>query len=196
MKNSYFEPNSSIKIRRVFSLSILMLLFSGAVFSQEHDHTGTHDTLVHGHMKKNLLSVAVGYAWVSSAAHGTHSTSGTNVFIPSIGLDYFRKVTHRLEFGLMADVELGEYVFVKKDLYRENAALLVGVAVFEPLPHLSLILGGGMEFESHKNLGVMRTGVEFPFSIQDHWILSPSVVYDIKEGINTLTLSFAFGLHF
>ena len=167
-------------------LILVFIVFSSCAFAQESEDKQE---------KKNLVTVALGYTYIpKGAAPDAHEADG--VFTPSIGLDYFRRVHSRWEIGLMADLELGEYVIFEKELNRENAFLLAVMANFNLTKHINFFAGGAMEFEKHKNLGIIRFGGEYVFKLQKDWIISPGFFYDFKEGIDTFSLSVAFGKEF
>ncbi len=172
-------------IKAIFTF-FLFGIFSSNAFVQEEEPEKE---------KKNLLTVALGYTYIpKGSAPDAHEADG--VFIPSIGLDYFRRILPRWEIGLMADFELGEYVIFEKDLNRENAILFAVVASFNLTRHINLFAGGGMEFEKHKNLGIIRLGGEYVFKLKKDWVIAPGFFFDFKEGIDTFSLSIAFGKEF
>jgi hypothetical protein len=153
-------------------------------FAQEHEEE-----------KKNLLSASLGYTFIPQGS-SLEEEEADGIFIPSIGLDYFHRLHPRWEIGLMVDLELGEYVVRQKELNRKNALAFIAVGSFTATKHLNLFAGGGMEFERHHNLGVIRLGAEYVFRLKNNWVISPGFIYDFKEGFDTWSLSFAFGKEF
>jgi hypothetical protein len=145
--------------------------------------------------KKNLLSISLGYTFIPQGS-ALEEEESDGIFIPSIGVDYFHRIHPRWELGLMVDLELGEYVVRQKELNRKNALAFIAVGAFTVTKHLNLFAGGGMEFERHQNLGVIRLGAEYVFRLKNNWVISPSFIYDFKEGFDTWSLSFAFGKEF
>ncbi len=145
--------------------------------------------------KKNLLSVSLGYTYIPKGSL-LEAEEATGVFVPSFGLDYFRRLHPRWEIGIMADIELGEYVVFEKDLHREYAMLLTAMVNFNLTEHINLLAGGGMEFEKHKNLGIIRLGGEYVFKLPKTWVISPGFFFDFKEGTDTWSLSVAIGKEF
>ncbi len=170
--------------RLLLFISIFVFSFSG--WSQESENEQE---------KKNLISVALGYTYIPKGA-APDAGEADGVFTPSVGLDYFRRVHPRWEIGLMADLELGEYLVIDKELNRKNALLIVAMANFNLTKHISFLAGGGMEFERHKNLGVIRLGTEYVFRLKKDWIITPGFFYDFKEGYDTWALSIGFGKEF
>jgi hypothetical protein len=169
-----------MKIHLLFFITILSI----NTFAQEKEQE-----------KKNLLSVSLGYTYIPKGS-SLEAEEVTGVFVPSIGLDYFRRLHPRWEIGIMADVEMGEYVIFEKDLNREYAILLTAMVNFNLTKHINLLAGGGMEFENHKNLGIIRLGGEYVFKLPKNWVISPGFFFDFKEGTDTWSLSVAFGKEF
>jgi len=168
---------------------LLFIVFGTFAFNSYSQETDSNQE------KKNLISVALGYTYIPKGA-APDAEEADGVFTPSVGLDYFRRVHPRWEIGLMADLELGEYLVIEKDLNRENALLLVAMADFNLTKHISFLAGGGMELERHKNLGIIRLGTEYVFRLKKDWIITPGFFYDFKEGYDTWALSIGFGKEF
>lgn len=144
---------------------------------------------------QNLLSLSFGYSYVSEGAE-PEGTEVTGVYVPSIGIDYFRKITPKLEIGTMIDLELSDYLIIKKDLNRSKALVLTAIASYNPFSNVNVFAGGGIELEKHKNLGVLRFGGEYAFMLPNDWVLAPGFFYDVKEGYNTWSIAVAFGREF
>ena len=100
------------------------------------------------------------------------------------------------EIGIMTDIELGEYVFFEKDLNREYAILLTAMVIFNLTKHINFFAGGGMEFEKHKNLGIIRLGGKYVFRLPKSWVILPGFFFDFKEATDTWSLSVAIGKEF
>ncbi len=62
--------------------------------------------------------------------------------------------------------------------------------------HIIFFAGGGIELEQHHNLGIMRLGGEYLIKLKKDWVISPGFFFDFKEGIDTWSLSVAFGKEF
>ena len=171
MKNTYF-------------MVLILMFLSSFTFAQEEEKEPKH-----------IITAALGYTFIPSGApSGSHEEEGA--FVPSIGLDYFYRLGSKWEIGIMSDLELGEYVLIQKELNRENAFLLAAVASYSLTKSLNVFAGGGMEFEKHHNLGVIRLGTEYAFKLKKGWVLAPGLLFDFKEGTDTWSLSIAFGKEF
>ena len=136
------------------------------------------------HVKKNLLTAALGYTYIPKGS-ALEAEEADGILVPSIGLNYFRRIHPRWELGLMTDIDLGEYVIFEKNLNRKNAIVVTAIVSFTVTRNINLFAGGGMEFEEHLNLGVIRTGAEYAFRFIKDWVLAPGFFYDFKEGIDT-----------
>ena len=170
-------------MKRLLLLFIVSLSFLSS-FAQEQEE-----------QKKNLLSASFGYTFIpQGSSHEEEEADG--IFIPSIGVDYFRRIHPRWEIGLMVDLELGEYIISHKELNRKNALAVIAMGSFTVNKHINLFAGGGMEFEKHHNLGVLRLGTEYVFRLKKEWVISPGFFYDFKDGFDTWSLSLAFGKEF
>lgn len=145
--------------------------------------------------RKNLLTVAFGYTYVpEGAAEGSIEADG--VFIPAIGLDYFRRIHPKWEIGTMIDLELGEYIIAKRDLNRHNALVVAGIAAYNLTDQWTFYGGGGIELEKHENLWIGRLGGEYGWKMGNDWVLAPGFFYDLKKGYDSWSFSVAFGKEF
>ena len=170
-------------MKRLLLLLLIILSYINS-YSQENEEE-----------KKNLLSISLGYTYIpQGASHEAEVADG--VFIPSIGIDYLRRIHPRYEIGLMFDMEFGEYIVIDKELNRENAIAIVAIGSFSLTKHINVFAGGGIEIEKHHNLGIIRLGTEYNFRFKKGWVIAPGFIYDFKEGINTWSLSVAFGKEF
>lgn len=141
--------------------------------------------------KKHLISVSLGYAYIhKGASEGSESADG--VLVPSLGLNYFYELSPKWEIGLMTDFEFGSYIIFEKDLKRENAFIAAAVASYSLTKSWRFLAGGGIEFEKEKNLGIVRLGTEYNFNLKNNWLISPEILYDIKEGFDTWSFSVVF----
>jgi len=171
-------------MKKHLPILFILCLFSFNTFAQENEQE-----------KKNLLTVALGYTFIPKGS-APEAEEADGVFVPSIGIDYFRRLHPRWEIGIMTDIELGEYVIFEKDLNREYAILLTAMVNFNLTKHINFFAGGGMEFEEHKNLGIIRLGGEYVFRLPKNWVISPGFFFDFKEGTDTWSLSVAIGKEF
>ncbi|MEQ8713391.1 MAG: hypothetical protein RIC80_10255 [Cyclobacteriaceae bacterium] len=144
---------------------------------------------------KNLIAATVGYTYIREAGE-LGATEADGFFVPTIGLDYFRKVHTKWEIGLMLDLELGQYLIIKKELERERAFIAAFAGAYKVTPNFQLVAGAGIELEKHKNLAILRLGAERQFNLGNEWRLGPAFFFDFKEGYDTWSLSLSLGKEF
>lgn len=144
---------------------------------------------------KHLVVLATGYTFIPKAT-SIGGTEPNGVFVPSIGMDYFYKLSPKFEIGTMIDLELGDYLIFEKDLSREKAFLVLAVGSYRLFPNVNVFTGAGIELEKHEHLGVFRLGAEYTFRLNNDWVIGPGFFYDIKKGYDTWCLSIGLGKEF
>ena len=119
--------------------------------------------------KNNLLTGSFGYSYVSKGAEeGASSAEG--VFVPSIGIDYFRRIHPKWEIGTMIDLELSNYLIFEKQLNRHKALVITGIVAYNLSENWTVYAGGGIELEKHENIFVGRFGGEYGFKLKKEWV--------------------------
>ena len=168
----------------IFLFSIISAL---TVYSQEGEKKLIHD---------NAFTTGLGYTFVPAGSEeGSHEEEG--VFVPTIGIDFHRRIKEsKWLWGVMLDYELSRYLVIKKDLERENALLIVPGFGYHVFRHSIFFIGAGVEFERHRNLSVIRLGIEQGFHLSEKIKLSPAFCYDYKEGYDTFAVSVGIILAF
>lgn len=174
-------------------LALLMIPFSHVQAQDEHEkhkESGAHEA--HWKTHRHSIHFAMGSTYIPKASYSSNIDE-RNIFVPTIGIDYFYKLAERWEIGVMLDYEFGTYLVLKEDdLERQNAFLTVATAAFDFHDGWNAVIGAGIELEEEENLGIIRLGLERKFSAE-RWIFGPSLFYDIKEGYDTWSLSLAIG---
>ena len=168
-------------------LLIALFILNPNIYAQEGEFE-PHD-------EKHLITLVLGYSYISEGGEEA-GTEADGVFVPTLGVDYLYRLNLKWEIGLMADVEIGHYIIIHKELNRENAFVIVGIGAFEISDHWAVFGGGGIELEKHKNLAILRLGTDYNFSLGKGWIIAPVITYDIKEGYDTWSLALALGKRF
>lgn len=142
------------------------------------------------------IALILGYTHIPEARVEGETTESEN--LPTIGLDFFYQISDRWKFGAVIDFELSKYeVDFKGDRLPRETALVTGVvAGFEILPRWGIIFGPGIEFESNKNLFILRLGMEYGFEIGRSWEIFPSVNYDFKQEFSSYSIGLGFGKSF
>lgn len=171
---------------RNFYLIFILVLIPGVFFAQEGETELEY---------KNVLTGTFGYSFVAKGTE-VNGTEAKGVLVPSIGIDYFRKLNPKWDVGMMIDLELADYLIFEKDLNRSKALVVTAIVAHNFTEHITLYGGGGMELEKHENLLVARFGVEYAFKYSSGWVLAPGFFYDVKEGYDTWSISLAFGKEF
>ena len=167
--------------------TLLFYLILNIAFGQHEETEGEKES-------KHLITVALGYSFIPQGS--SHGEEADGIFIPSIGVDYFYRLSPRWEIGTMIDMELGEYLVFEKELDRKNALVISLIASYRLTPHINLFAGGGIELERTHNLGIIRLGGEYAFKFKKGWMLAPGFFYDFKEGYDTWSLALAVGKEF
>lgn len=168
----------------------LGLFLSVQVWSQDQPLTGEPETERMEEESLNwMVTLSLGYTFVPKGINEGKETKG--LYVPSVGLDLWRRIHGRWGAAFVADLELAEYLvdFDREELDREKALLLVLVGTYELLPGWEIMAGGGIELEKHKNLAILRAGTNYSFSLGKGWGLGPALFFDFKEGIDTWALS-------
>jgi hypothetical protein len=174
-------------------LSFIFTIVTTITYAQnEGSHTKAedqHEQSDDEHETKYKIAFTVGATHIPAAFEQGNGEDA--VFVPTLGLDFFYHINHNWSLGIMADLELGDYIvdFGRENLYRENALILALMAGYEVKPHWEILFGGGIEIESHKNLAVLRAGTEYEFPMANNWNIAPSFFYDFKEEFNTWALA-------
>ena len=166
-------------------LSLFFLVVIPTANAQESEPADEKET-------KHLISASFGYTFIPKAT-SIGGTEAKGIFVPSIGLDYFYRLSPKWEVGTMMDLELSDYLVLEKDLEREKAMVFALVGAYKLSKHINLFGGGGIELEKHHNLAIFRFGTEYIHYFKKGWILGPAFFYDLKEGYDTWSLAIAFG---
>jgi hypothetical protein len=115
-----------------------------------------------------------------------HSNERSGIIVPSLGLNYDFWFNHKWAIGSHNDMEISTYLIENEhgaEVERERPFILSIVGIFKPSHHIELLTGIGREFENHHSYWVYRFGVEYEIDLPQHWNLSPSLTFDIKEDI-------------
>jgi hypothetical protein len=171
-------------------IGLLLFLAITGLRGQEHHENGSGGEQTEAH-PKNMVGLGFGFTFIPVAAE-VHETEARGLFVPTIGLDYFRHLGKHWEVGIMADYELMHYMIVDEQLEREQALLLTLLGMYKIGKRWGIYAGGGIEFEPHHNLAVFRLGTEYTIDLKKNWALIPKVFFDFKESYNTWSLQFSF----
>lgn len=174
-------------------LSVLSLLFfclAVALFAQENES-------VYVEKEKNVISFAYGYTYVPKASAIQDKEANRGFFIPSIGLDYLRRVSKRMEIGIMTDLELADYLIIDRDLERNKAFVGALVMAYSIKEGSNIFFGPGYETDRHHSFFIFRLGFEHSFLLGNGgWVITPGSFYDIKYGYDAWSVAIAVGKMF
>lgn len=169
---------TNMAMNKTLSLPMVLIIIMISNFSYAQE----------GEEPKNVLLLSFGYTHIPSGAE-LEAADTKSFFVPAIGIDYGHIVGKRWEIGIMLDIELDHYLIVKKELERENAFIAVAGVAYNPVGHLYVFGGVGVEIEKNQNLFVLRLGTEYAIHLSDHWALAPAFYFDWKEDYDTYALS-------
>jgi len=143
---------------------------------------------------RHKLNVSVGYTHIPEGAEDVDAEKGVWVF--TLGVDYLYRFNEKWLVSGMVDVEFGDYLVLDKDLGRENATVVAVVGIYEVMEDWGVYAGGGVEFEQHRNLALIRIGTEYAFPLGGGWTIVPNVLADIKQEFNSYAIAVAVGRWF
>lgn len=149
-----------------------------------------------GEGQRNQINFVFGYTHIPSAfEEGEYEK---DVFVPTIGVDYFRELNEKWVLGAVLDLELANYLveFSREHLERDSALLIGVLAGYELSEHWGVMAGPVIEFEDNKNLFVMRLALEYKVTLGKSWLLLPAFTVDFKEEYGTWGLSVGLGKRF
>lgn len=174
-------------------LAFLFFINLSAQHTESNEHSNHEEQ---EHHKKYKVAFTLGATHIPAAFEEGHEED--EVFVPTIGLDFFYYINHKWNVSFVADLELSDYIvdFNREDLKREKALILALHAGYEVAPHWGVMVGGGIEIESHKNLAVLRIGTEYEIPLGNDWDISPAIFFDFKEDFNTYSLAIGIGKKF
>ena len=173
-------------------LIFLLVGFGYSIYAQHHEHDEAH----HEDFMKHRIGFEIGSTYIPN---GFKSEKGDqNIYMPTLGLEYFYRFSHKWSAGGMADLELGQYLipFGQDELSRDKAFIFAVVGKYEIIPLWSVFAGPGIEIEHHKNFPVFRLGSDYEFLLGKGWDLSPTLSYDYKEEYSSWSLMLSFGKKF
>lgn len=202
----------------IFFISCFFILFNFVAKSQEVEHKTTETKPEVKHHSEEHLDEheheAKGFSIAGAISH-THIRSAINtegdkewLTLPSFGLNFNYKFNEKWGIGLHNDIiveefevedpDEGEQLEAKSEVEESAAIIERGIPVssalvlmYQPLEHLVLLAGGGVEFSKNENFAVIRLGVDVPFHLKNNWELFGSAAFDFNiDAYN----SFTFGL--
>jgi len=169
-----------MKLFQSFFICILTLGISlnlNAQDDDEHHKKSTDDSF-----KRHSIFLLWGNTIVPAAktADGENSV----VLFPSWGLNYEYKIKHNYGVALMSEFEMQSYAVEHDEhaeIEREYPIIISTVFVYEPVNHLVLFAGPGIEFEKTHNFSIIKAGAAVTFSLPKHYGIAFEVSYERKN---------------
>lgn len=161
----------------------LMLLSTYATFGQE-SQTEEFKPKIRG-------AIMMANSHVPTATEGGRKVT----IIPTWGFDVDYFFHPRWSLAIQGDIKLQSFEVEdgQTQLTRTNPIAFTGVIHYHALKHWSFYAGPGYEFESHKNLFLVRTGTEYSFEITEEFEIALNLIYENKQEIYD---AWTFGIAF
>lgn len=162
---------------------ILVLIFTVIVKSYAQDEHGVpHELTYKNSFKKHYITVLWGHTIVPAAktAEGENSV----VLFPSLGLNYEFIFNSRFGVALMNEFEMQSYAVEHDEhaeIEREYPIISSVVFLFEPIRHLMLFAGPGIEFEKTHNFSILKAGIAVNFPLPKYYGLGVEFSYELKN---------------
>jgi hypothetical protein len=174
-----------------FLFAVLFFVFTGLV-SAQHEEVSKP---THG-MKRHKVGAFLG----NSLIHGVHNTqTGKEQYVlaPTVGIDYEYWINHKWAIGTYnevahfdIEVETEEHEeFIK----RENAMLFSAVVLFEPIHHLGIFAGTGIETDPNHTFWIRYMGLEYTLIRCNDWDVALSAGYVNKDAYDAFTFGVVIG---
>lgn len=175
-----------IKIVTLLSLIIITNANFSNLLAQEHKENHKSNSTAFHH--KNDIAGFFGATYIIESGF----------LLPTIGLEYVRKINSFIGIGIIGEVELGSHIITidehsheKTEINRETAFLL--------LPSIYFITGNfvfsggyGIEFEKNENLVLTRLSLMYILELKNElWFVVPSFSWDHTKHFNGLVYGFS-----
>ena len=169
-----------MKILQLVLVSILFLGTSIVVNAQE----------VTEHIKKekhiNCKRHNISLLWGNTLVPAAKTAEGENsvMLFPSWGINYEYKIKHNYGLALMNEFEMQSYAVehdAHADIEREYPVITSIVFVYEPVKHLSLFAGPGIEFERSHNFSIIKAGAAVTFALPKYYGIALEFSYERKN---------------
>jgi hypothetical protein len=154
----------------------LTINVSAQEVSEENKNSSKHS------FKRHNISLLWGNTIVPAAktAEGENSV----ILFPSWGINYEYKIKHNYGVALMNEFEMQSYAVEHDEhaeIEREYPIITSVVFVYEPVRHLALFAGPGIEFEKSHNFSIIKAGAALTFSLPKNYGIALEVSYERKN---------------
>lgn len=176
--------------RNLIFIALFLVLTSPLFAQSEHHDDANHAKTEHS----NVVALFIGNTMIKP--------SGFN--LPTVGIEYVRKLNHFLGIGIMAEAEIGSHIVQVNEhngnimqVDRKGAILLIPAIFAHVYKGLIVSIGYGMEFESQENLNLLKVSLEYKFTMKrDRFIVLPTVSWDRTERFEGWVYGVNFGYKF
>lgn len=170
----------------------ILFLINPSLYAQ-HDNESKSEA---HELKRHRIALEAGYTFIPDAYDEFPGDS--YVFVPSIGIEYVYRFSHKWAAGITVNMETGNYLieFNREDLPRANALIIAAVAIYEVLPRWGVFLGPGIELESHHNFGLIRMGTDYLIPLKNNWDIAPVLTFDHKIDYTSWEIVISVGKSF
>jgi len=163
----------------ILILSIVLNVSINANSQEAHDRSEINNK---NSFKRHNISILWGNTLVPAAktAEGENSV----LLFPSWGLNYEYKIKHNYGVALMNEFEMQSYAIEHDEhaeIEREYPIITSIVFVYEPVKHLALFAGPGIEFEKTHNFSIIKAGAAVTFSLPKHYGIAIEISYERKN---------------
>jgi len=180
-----------VRILPVILLSLFINLNNNLLFSQEHseDQNASKGTFHH----KNELAGFVGATYIFESGF----------VLPTIGIEYVRKINSNFGVGLISEFEIGSHIIsINEEMHEETevereSAFLILPALYYINGRFVFSAGYGVEFEKSENLGLLKLTAMYVLELKNEaWIVVPNISWDHTYRFDGLVYGFSVARHF
>lgn len=169
-------------------MKIIQLVLAGAFFLSASIVINAQEVTEHIQKEKhiNCKRHNISLLWGNTLVPAAKTAEGENsvVLFPSWGINYEYKIKHNYGLALMNEFEMQSYAVEHDehaDIEREYPIITSIVFVYEPVKHLALFAGPGIEFEKTHNFSIIKAGVAVTFSLPKYYGIALEFSYERKN---------------
>jgi len=169
-----------MKFFHILLILSIVISIPGRIYGQEE--TESHSDNHRHSFKKHNISVLWGNTIVPAAK--TASEEKSVLLFPSWGLNYEYVFNKHLGVALMNEFEMQSYVIEHNEhaeIEREYPIISSIVLIYEPVRHLAIFAGPGIEFEKTHNYSIIKAGVAVKFPLPKYFGIAVELSYERKN---------------
>lgn len=193
------------KSPRFYIPLVAFLLVQCSLWSQHDDASSHADQDVHEEahpFKHHAIAFFVGHTHIINGVKD--GTDNNWLVLPSLGLDYNYIINSKWGVGLHTEMIIEEFIVGSNGghdksgsgeeivgIERGRPIAIAAVGLYRAHKHVTILVGGGMEFSEHEDFGLVKLGLEFPYHFAENWEFYGALTADFKVDAYN---SFGFGL--